>query len=138
MKLGGMKLGMVVGILAMCLLGCANRQKVTASAGAHASSREVDVPRDFEAAKGRGDLRFIGVQGIRGELLIPGVPDFQEKYATRYRVKVIAGTRGVSDTAAAQAFNDAAWQYGEQYNALLRQAITAQEMAAAAGTTTRP
>ena len=118
-----MKLSIGASFLLLLLLGCSS----TPPAISHGGTHEVDIQRDLDAAKSRGDLRFIGVQGNRGELLIPGVPDFQEKYANRYRVKVIAGTSGVSLSQEDEDFKEAAWRYAEQYNGQLLQYIAAKE-----------
>jgi len=76
-----------------------------------------DVAADVKNAVSKGDLRFVGVMGVG--LLVPGVPDYQEKYAARYGVRVIENTSDAIENEEHRRLQDVAYHYAEKYNSLL-------------------
>ena len=76
-----------------------------------------DPQRDFERAKGRGDLHFLAVRGITVE--IPGIPpDAKKRYRT-VRVETIAGTSDVLDAVQTRNARKKVRRYAETYNKLV-------------------
>lgn len=96
----------------------ASKQKVTNSANANlAKYLDTDPVADALEAIKQGDLRFLAVRGYT--VIVPGVPDFQEKYAPKYTCRIIEGT---SDAFSSSAERDVQLQvrdYAKKYNLTL-------------------
>jgi len=97
------------------LQGCS--EKTAKYADQIRALESADVAAEVEAAVSKGDLRFVGVMGFG--LLVPGVPDYQEKYAARYGVRVIENTSDAIENEEHRRLQDAAYRYAEKYNSLL-------------------
>jgi hypothetical protein len=73
--------------------------------------------RDFERAKGKGDLHFLAVRGITVE--IPGVPaDVKTRFRT-VKVEPISGTGDVLDAVQTKDARRKIRRYAEIYNRLV-------------------
>ena len=69
---------------------------------------------EVDAAVSTGDLRFVGVMGIG--LIVPGVPDYHEKYAAKYGVRVIENTSDAIESKEHGRLQEVAYEYAEKYN----------------------
>jgi hypothetical protein len=76
-----------------------------------------DPVSDFATAKAKGDVAFLGMKGYA--ITVPGVPDYDEKYAKFAGVKVIRGTTDAIKTDGQRRIQDAVQNYAERYNHLV-------------------
>jgi len=76
-----------------------------------------NVTAEVEDAVSKGDLRFVGVMGVG--LIVPGVPDYYEKYAAKYEVRVIENTSDAIESEEHRRLQEVAYRYAEEYNRLL-------------------
>ena len=80
-----------------------------------------DVASEVRDAVAKGDCRFVGVMGFG--MAVPGVPDYHERYADRYGVRIIPNTTDAIENDAHHRLQRAAWSYAERYNAALLQKL---------------
>jgi hypothetical protein len=76
-----------------------------------------DAVADVRKAIDAGDFRFLAVRGYT--VLVPGVPNFEERFAGKYSYRIIEGT---SDTVAGPADRELQMQvrdYAKRYNQTL-------------------
>ena len=76
-----------------------------------------DVEGEVRDAVTKGDNRFVGVMGVG--MIVPGVPNYHQRYAARYGVQVIPGTSDIVESDAHWRFLQAATAYAERYNLAL-------------------
>jgi hypothetical protein len=81
------------------------------------SLQAADVSAEVAAAVSKGDFRFVGVMGLA--LAVPGVPDYQDKYAAKYGVRVIEHTSDAIESSEHAQLQEVARTYAERYNKLL-------------------
>jgi len=75
--------------------------------------------KDFETARRKGDLRFVGMMGYG--LSVPGVPDYEKTYAKSVGVKIIPGTTDAITSQKQSQLEEAVRLYAKRYNQLLLQ-----------------
>lgn len=75
-----------------------------------------DPAEDFAAAKRNGDRRFLAIMGYAKT--VPGVPDYDKKYAKYLDAKMIPGTTDAILTREQGKVLDAVQSYAERYNKL--------------------
>jgi hypothetical protein len=73
--------------------------------------------KDFAAAKQNGDLRLLAVMGYAR--VVPGVPEYDKKYAKYIGVKVIPGTTDAITSPEQGRILDAVDSYAVKYNRLV-------------------
>jgi hypothetical protein len=76
-----------------------------------------DPVKDFAAAKAKGDIRFLAMMGYAR--FVPGVPDYDQKYAKVVGVKIIPGTTDAIKSDEQRRLQDAVQSYAERYNKLV-------------------
>ena len=80
---------------------------------------------DFNESIKRGDYRFVGVMGFA--LIIPGVPDYDEKYEKSNSVKIIEGTTDSYEDSVALRIAVFKNEYATSYNKLLLEYLSKDE-----------
>lgn len=81
------------------------------------SLQSADVSAEVAAAVSKGNFRFVGVMGFA--LTVPGVPDYETKYATQYGLRVIEHTSDAIESPEHAQLQRVAHDYAERYNKLL-------------------
>jgi hypothetical protein len=76
-----------------------------------------DPVTDFAAAKRKGDRRFLAMIGYAKT--VPGVPDYDTKYAKYAGTKIIPGTTDAILSKEQEKILDAVKEYAERYNKLV-------------------
>jgi hypothetical protein len=89
-----------------------------------------DPAKDFEAAKAKRDIHFIGVNGIT--LMVPGVNNISsgkrpKEYLKRYETRVVKGTGDVMTSDEQWPLTRKVLVYAEKYNKLVLQFLTEKE-----------
>jgi hypothetical protein len=72
---------------------------------------------DFAAAKKKGDRRFLAIMGYAKT--VPGVPEYDKKYAKYVGTKLIPGTTDAVLNEEHRKILDAVQRYAERYNKLV-------------------
>jgi hypothetical protein len=102
------------------LLGCSTRPEckpeVTSSANLAKYLHADPVTDALKAIKQR-DLRFLAVRGYA--VVVSGVPDFREKYASKYTYRVIDGTSDTFSNVGERNLQLQVRDYAKNYNQTL-------------------
>jgi hypothetical protein len=72
---------------------------------------------DFKLAKQKGEIYFWAMMGYAK--VVPGVPEYDRKYAGRVKTKIIPGTTDAITSAEQDKLLDAVKLYAGKYNALV-------------------
>jgi len=78
---------------------------------------DADPVADARKAIKEGDLQFLAIRGYT--ILVPGVPDFREKYAANYTYRIIEGTSDTISSSADRAIQLQVRDYAKKYNQTL-------------------
>lgn len=76
-----------------------------------------DPAADALKAYQKDDLRFLAVRGYT--VIVPGIPDFQEKFASKYTYRVIEGTSDALSGPADRKLQLGVRDYAKKYNQAL-------------------
>ena len=106
-------------VMVGCLAGTKKPEHIVAVSESSALEKYLtaDAVADVRKAIDAGDLRFLAVRGYT--VLVPGVPNFEERFAGKYSYRVIEGT---SDTVSGPADRELQMQvreYAKRYNQTL-------------------
>lgn len=94
----------------------ASKPKVTNS-GNLAKYLDADPVADALEAIKQGDLHFLAVRGYT--VIVPGVPDFQQKYVPKYTYQIIEGTSDTFSNSAEREVQLQVRDYAKKYNLTL-------------------
>ncbi len=81
------------------------------------------VESRFKASQSKSNQKFLGVNQYT--LVVPGVPEYQERYSQSYEVLAIPGTTDLPHSEKHAKLNAKANEYAAAYNQLLVQRLEA-------------
>src|SRR5207237_6638651 len=84
-----------------------------------------DPVKDFEAAKAKNDIYFIGVRGL--SLMVPGVGEKQQHYLKRCDTRFVKGTSDAIVYDEQLPLTKQVIAYAEKYNKLVLKFLAAQD-----------
>jgi hypothetical protein len=90
---------------------------------------------DLQTALSKRDMRFLAVRGFT--LTVPGVDDYQTKYASRYPNRILEGTSEFVGDERGLRLQARARQYAAAYNTLLLKHILQEDSAGSGGSDSR-
>lgn len=96
------------------MFGCVSKSKYTNQIKI---LRTADVTADVSSAVSKKDFRFVGVMGFA--MIVPGVPDYAQKYSDKYGVRLIENTSDCIEGPQHEELQRVAREYAEKYNRIL-------------------
>ena len=88
-------------------------------------TENADFQSDFNKSIEQGDYRFVGIMAF--SLVVPGVPDFDEKFSKSYGIKIIEGTTDSVEDSVALRIAIFKNEYATSYNKLLLEYLSKDE-----------
>jgi hypothetical protein len=87
--------------------------------------KDANPADDAKEAIHRNDLRFLAVRGYT--ITVPGINDYQERFATKYKYRIIEGTSDAVRNDEDRKLQNSAVEYAKAYNLVIRDYLAKQK-----------